>query len=411
MAKAFRQHITMWLVLVVMFGLSVAGAVWLKTRQDRAVPAGTQQTAEKTSRTIPPSIDLKKVAAGLNAPVDIASNGQDDRLYVVEQGGLVRIVEDGRVSEQTFLDISGRVIFSGEQGLLGLVFDPNFSDNGHFYVNYIEASTGGRRTVVSRFTANEDGTAAQEGSEKIILKTSQPYTNHNGGDLNFGPDGYLYIALGDGGSAGDPQNRAQSGGSFLGKILRIDVNSEQAYSVPADNPFVSSDDFRPEIWSLGWRNPWRFSFDSQTGDMWIADVGQNQFEEVNREPAGKSGRNYGWRCFEAADQYNDEGCRDKSNYTFPVAVYEHKPGQPCGGSVSGGYVYRGEDYPQLNGFYFYADYCSGDIYSLDAAQATYTSHLTMETQLRITTFGVDKDGELYLADVSEGAIYQVVGQP
>jgi glucose/arabinose dehydrogenase len=159
---------------------------------------------------------------------------------------------------------------------------------------------------------------------------------------------------------------------------------------------------------MGWRNPWRFSFDSLNGDMWIADVGQNEFEEINREPSGTPGRNYGWRCFEAAAEYNTSGCQDRSHYTFPVAAYEHGSGLPCGGSVSGGYVYRGQDYPKLNGFYFYADYCSGQIYSLDASQATYTSHPTLETELRITTFGIDNRGELYLADISKGTIYQLV---
>jgi len=410
MVKAFKQHLLMWLILAIAAGAAVAAlTVWV---DEPASPEEPGDTTDQADRAIPPDIELMYLAGGLAAPADIASTGQagDGRLFIVEQTGRIRVIENGQLAQAPFLDITDRVLFGGEQGLLGLVFDPKFSSNGYFYVNYVQPAAGGGQTVVARFSVDGRSGKVQADSQKIILQINQPFSNHNGGDLNFGPDGYLYISLGDGGSAGDPGNRAQDPGSRLGKILRINVDSQAAYGVPADNPFVNRDGYQPEIWSWGWRNPWRFSFDALTGDMWIGDVGQGQIEEINHEPAGKSGRNYGWRCWEGAQPYKSGGCsEDKSHYTFPVAQYEHEGGA-CGGSVTGGYVYRGTAQPALDGYYFYADYCQGRIYSLDSGQATFTAHLIKATELKITTFGVDNSGELYLADAASGTIYQITGQ-
>ena len=410
MAKAFHQHLLMWTALFILATGIAAGSIWLTNRaSEQANPLETEDTAQKSERQIPPRVKLTKLIDGLYAPVDIASTGigGDSSLFVVEQGGLIRMIDNGQIEATPVLDLSDRVLFNGEQGLLGLVFDPDFQTNKYFYVNYIEPTNSGRRTVVSRFTMGNDG-QADGASEKIILRVEQPYKNHNAGDLNFGPDGYLYVGFGDGGSGGDPEGRAQNPKTLLGKMIRIDVHSDSAYRVPGDNPFVNDTEYLPEIWSTGWRNPWRFSFDSKTGDMWIGDVGQSKFEEVDHEPAGKSGRNYGWRCYEGVEKYNAKSCQDKSSYTFPVEIYEHEAGEPCGGSISGGYVYRGQQFPQLEGFYFYADYCKGRLYALDSTQPTYTANLINEGDIRVSTFGVDNQGELYLADVVNGVIYQLV---
>jgi glucose/arabinose dehydrogenase len=306
------------------------------------------------------------------------------------------------------LDLSDRVINQGEMGLLGLTFDPDLDDNPYIYVNYVQPTGGGRETVIARFTLNADLTSANRGSEKIILRVSQPYTNHKAGDLAFGPDGYLYVPLGDGGSTGDPQNRAQNRKTFLGKILRLNVHTDQAYSVPNDNPFVDDNQYAPEIWSLGWRNPWRISFDKQTGDLWVGDVGQNKAEEIDHEPKNSGGRNYGWRCYEGAAAFNTDGCQNKSQYTFPVAQYEHSS-STCD-SVTGGFVYRGQDFPELAGYYFYADYCRGDVYTLNSSEATFTARLIKDTNFNISTFGEDNAGEVYLADIKTGTLYQLTSR-
>ncbi len=355
-------------------------------------------------------LETRSFATGLDNPVDIVNAG-DDRLFVVQQRGLIRILDlEGTVSDTPFLDLSGIVSQSGsETGLLGLAFHPEYHENGYFFVNYTRASDG--NTVVSRFSADENNpNQANRESEIQLLTVEQPYANHNGGQLLFGPDGYLYIALGDGGSSGDPQNRAQTRTSFLGKMLRIDVDveDEAGYGIPPDNPFEDDETTPSEIWAWGLRNPWRNSFDRLTGDFWIADVGQNSREEINFQPAGSSGgENYGWRCFEGNQPYNQSECPEAENYVFPVFDYAHE-GSGCTGSVTGGYVYRGGLFNEMFGIYIFADYCTGNVYTITQTSEGFEGEqLSNITEMRISTFGEDRYGELYLAQKNAGEIYKL----
>ncbi|MFN7117617.1 MAG: PQQ-dependent sugar dehydrogenase [Saprospiraceae bacterium] len=352
---------------------------------------------------------LEPYVSGLNEPVDIANAG-DARLFIVEKRGIIRIIgENGQLLPTPFLDIDARVIASrGEQGLLGLVFHPNYSQNGFFYVNYINNQGN---TVVSRFNvSNNNINIADPNSELIILTIQQPFSNHNGGKLAFGPDGFLYIGTGDGGSGGDPQNQSQTRNSLLGKMLRIDVNNGSPYSIPTNNPFVNDTLTRDEIWALGLRNPWRYSFDRLTGDLWIADVGQGNWEEINRTTANSpGGHNYGWRCYEGNANFNTNGCNNWDTYVFPIHVYRND-GTVTGCSVTGGYVYRGTRYPNLQGRYIYADYCSGRFWALTPGESgVWTNADLLDTNYNVVSFGEDQNGELYVAAVSPGAIYRVVG--
>ncbi|MDX2134540.1 MAG: PQQ-dependent sugar dehydrogenase [Saprospiraceae bacterium] len=355
-----------------------------------------------------PKLELQPFASGFERPVDIAHAG-DNRLFIVEQDGFIWILDSlGNRSPKPFLDIDARVRSTGnEQGLLGLAFHPDYAQNGYFYVNYTRTPDGDTR--VSRFTrsaTNPD--SADANSELILLVVDQPANNHNGGCLKFGPDGYLYTSLGDGGGANDPQNFAQNKKSLLGKMLRIDVNAgPDPYRVPNDNPFVNDTTYLPEIWSLGWRNPWRFSFDRLTGDMWVADVGQDTREEIDFEPAGVGGRNYGWRCYEGALPFNTAGCQPAANYTFPVFDYDNAS---LGCSVTGGFVYRGSRFPELNGLYLFADFCSGRWWGTryDAADSTFNTVLLANlTDFEYAAFGEDVRGELYVAELSGGRILRI----
>jgi len=359
-------------------------------------------TATVCSRAQNPGI-LTPFAEGFTSPVTITHAG-DSRLFVVNQPGSIFIVDStGTVNAEPFLDITDKVIFGGEQGLLGLAFHPDYKDNGYFYVNYIGA---GDSTHIARFSmqpGNPDKADPQSGLN--LLTIEQPYKNHNGGSLVFGPDGYLYIALGDGGSGGDPENRAQNLTEYLGKILRIDVDNVDPYSIPESNPYFNLNSARSEIWALGLRNPWKFSFDRLTGDLWIADVGQNQVEEINFQPANSTGgENYGWRCYEGNDSFEPEGCSAEEGYTFPVHTYPH--GAEC--SVTGGYVYRGDSLSPYYGRYFFADYCSDRIWTLRKE----TSNWVREDFGRFagnnfSAFGEDIHGELYVAGHSNGIIYRI----
>ena len=351
-----------------------------------------------------PTLTLTQVASGFTR-VTTLSNAGDDRLFVCEKAGVIKFFRPyvGSTST-TFLNINSRVVNissdSDERGLLGLAFDPNYAQNGRFYVNYINNSGN---TVIARYTvSSNDPNAGNVDSEQILLTITQPYSNHNGGCIAFGPDGYLYIGMGDGGSGGDPQNYSQNPNSLLGKMLRIDVSGNDAgYTIPSDNPFTSANDpnnaIRDEIWAIGVRNPWRWSFDRVNGDMWIADVGQNQYEEVNVQPASSTGgENYGWRCYEANNTYTATGCLAQSNYTFPIYNYTHSSG---GCSITGGYVYRGNLYNDVFGRYFYTDYCDGVIRGIiPNGNGGYTnqSHGTF-TQFQYTTLGEDQFGEVYIA--------------
>ncbi len=349
--------------------------------------------------------DLALYASGFYHPVVITNCG-DNRLFVVEKAGIIHIVDSaGNINPAPFLDISSFVKSNGsEQGLLGLAFHPGYFVNGYFYVNYIGA---GDSTHISRFSVDpSNAELALIASEKKLMTVYQPYTNHNGGDLHFGPDGFLYIGLGDGGSGGDPGNRAQDSLDMHGKILRINVDNGDPYAVPPDNPFVGTPAALDEIWAVGLRNPWRFSFDRQTGDLWIADVGQSTWEEINFEPAGSSGGfNYGWRCYEGNVSYNSSQCGDISLYTFPVDVYSHSLG--C--SVTGGFVYRGNMFPGLYGRYFYADYCSDRIWTIhDNGGSWVTENFGQFQTNRFSTFGENAQGELFVAGYTSGNIFRIV---
>jgi len=365
-------------------------------------------TATPTPMKSPwPQIALKPFASGLSSPVAIVNAGDGSgRLFVLEQDGRIRIVEkDGTVLPVPFLDISDRVSCCGERGLLGLAFPPDYATKGHFYIDYTD--TAGN-TVVARYLLTSDQNVADPNSEQIVLTIDQPYANHNGGNLVFGPDGYLYIGMGDGGSQGDPQNRGQNPSVLLGKLLRIDVETGNpaTYTVPASNPFVHTPGYRPEIWAWGLRNPWRFSFDRQTGDLYIGDVGQNLWEEVDFQPAGSpGGQNYGWRIMEGMHCYGATTC-DTQGLVLPVAEYNHSLG--C--AIVGGFVYRGVQYPEMQGTYFYADYCSGRIWGLRHTEATWESAELYHAPFTVSAFGQDEADELYLADYGGGIIYQVIAQ-
>ncbi len=355
-----------------------------------------------------PTIGFERVATGFSDPVDIASaNDGTNRLFIVEQRGVIRILNsDGTVETTPFLNIDPLVSSGGERGLLGLAFHPNYSSNGYFYVNYTDNS--GDTRVVRYTVSGGNPNIADATSASQILFVDQPFPNHNAGDLEFGPDGYLYIPLGDGGSGGDPGNRSQNTTLLIGKLLRIDVDSGSPYAIPADNPFVGNASVEDEIWGIGLRNPWRFSFDRMTGDIWIGDVGQNAWEEVHYTPASSSGgENYGWRCYEGNATFNTSGCGAASNYYFPVFVYPHSGTNHC--SVTGGYVYRGTRYECLQGFYVCADYCSNDVFTLARDGATWSnqSH-SNSTATNISAFGEDENGELYAASLGRDAIYRVI---
>jgi len=356
------------------------------------------------------NIDLIPYATGLEQPVDIA-NANDGRLFVAEKDGYIRIIEaDGTVLSAPFLDISDQVRSAGqEQGLLGLVFHPDYANNGYFYVSYtVDAGT----VFISRYSVSSSNPNIANPNSRLILYTvDQPAKNHNGGDLNFGPDGYLYIGLGDGGGNGDPGNRAQNLGLKHGKIMRIDVDNGILFSIPPDNPFAGETPGLDEIWAYGLRNPWRFSFDRLTGDMWIADLGQDSWEEVNYQPAASAGgENYGWRCLEGEEPFNDFQCSmNPADYTMPVHVYPNNS-TSSGCSVTGGYVYRGANFPRLRGLYIYTDYCTGRFWSLQrAGQGEYENvEIAQFFSYNYSSFGEDKDGELFVAGYSDGVIYNVV---
>jgi len=356
-----------------------------------------------------PKIQLTNFASGFDLPLDITHCG-DSRLFVVERDGVIWVLDSLGNRLDTFLNIDPRVNSSqNEQGLLGLAFDPNYSQNGYFYVNYTKNGAGDTR--VARFSVKPNNpNEANPNSELTIIEQSQPYWNHNGGCLRFGPDGFLYIGLGDGGSGGDPQNYGQNKLTFLGKMLRIDVknsNASQPYVVPPNNPFVGNAQYKPEIWSLGWRNPWRFSFDRLTGDMWIGDVGQNLWEEVDFEPANTPGLNYGWRCYEGLHTYNTTGCQPASAYVSPFFEYSHSGGNGC--SVTGGFIYRGSKYPDLFGCYLFADYCSGRWwYTRRNSDGTFSTALLANlVGYEYSSFGENKDGELFVTLLSSGRVQRV----
>lgn len=337
----------------------------------------------------PGAYEWRLVINGLTRPVDLQSAYDGSgRLFIIEKYGAIRIFKDGLLFPQPFLNINDRVNdSSNEMGLLGLAFHPSFEQNGYFYVNY----TGdGGHTRISRFTASGD--IADPNSEKVLMVVDQPFPNHNGGVVTFGPDGYLYLGLGDGGAGGDPLKNGQDKSSLLGKILRIDVNNGDPYAIPSDNPFGN------EVWAYGLRNPWRMAFDRVTGDLWIGDVGQGDWEEIDHLPAGSpGGANFGWSLMEGS--YGYDTAVPQPGLLLPAAEYNHDFG--C--SVTGGYVYRGA-MPEWNGVYLYGDYCSGIVWGLVLVNGQWQSQILFEAGLRITSFGEDEAGELYLVS-DTGSVY------
>jgi glucose/arabinose dehydrogenase len=372
-------------------------------------PVPTDSPTPSVSATALPSLpdpagyDWIPVISGLKLPVDIQNAGDGTgRLFVVEKPGRILIIKDGQLLAEPFLDIQNEVRSQeSERGLLGLAFHPNYGETGLFFVNYTDLNGN---TVIARFHVSaDDPNRADTASEVDLLHVDQPYANHNGGGLAFGPDGYLYIGLGDGGSAGDPHGNGQNLRTLLGKMLRIDVNQGDKYAIPPDNPFTGSGGL-PEIWAYGLRNPWRFSFDKLTGDLYIADVGQDAWEEVNFVQAGVTGGlNFGWSYYEGKHSYKNQPPAD-ANFTLPVAEYSHTDG--C--SVTGGNVYRGPTLPEWQGVYFYGDYCSGYIWGLiHTGENAWQSKILFTTGTKVSTFGMDETGEIYLADYGSGTLLRL----
>jgi glucose/arabinose dehydrogenase len=365
-------------------------------------PSASPATAFDPARI---GVELEPFLDGFDAPLAVVDAGDGSgRLFVAEQDGRIRVVRDGRLVDEPILDISGRITAGGERGLLGLVFHPDFPDDPRLFVNYTDPNGD---TVVSSFPVPDGGDRADEAAERILMTIDQPFANHNGGAVEFGPDGMLYVATGDGGSGGDPHGNGQRLDTHLGKILRIDVDATDAgaYGIPADNPFVGRDGAEPEIWHYGLRNPWRISFDSATGDLWMGDVGQGAWEEVDRAPAGAGGLNFGWNLMEGSHCFpSGDGCA-RPGLTLPVTEYGHDAG--C--TIIGGYVYRGSAQPALAGGYLFGDYCSGVLFAISATAADGVAPVLVgESGRTLSSFGEDEAGELYATDLAAGEVLRVV---
>lgn len=392
-------------VIVGLLLVAVLARPWQYAGQPPAKSPAVEPTPPAVE--VPPwtTIHLEKVAEGFTQPTYLTHAGDGSgRLFVVEKPGRVWVLQDGQRQPEPFLDITDRVRSrESERGLLSIAFHPDYEVNGRFFVDYTDRKGN---TVVAEYRVSDDPNRADPSSERVLLYIEQPAANHNGGQLQFGPDGYLYIGMGDGGNAGDPWGNAQNLGVLLGKMLRIDVDAGAPYGIPADNPFLDKAGARPEIWAYGLRNPWRFSFDRATGDLYIADVGQNKWEEVDVAFApDPGGQNYGWdvmegfHCFEPA-----EGC-DPTGLTLPVLEYGHDVG--C--SITGGYVYRGRKYRDLQGTYFFSDYCTGRLWGMRPLEGGWQWAEFLATGLNVSTFGEDEEGEIYVLDYARGDVYHLVG--
>ena len=346
------------------------------------------------------TIRLEQVDGRFRNPVYLASPPGDSRLFIVEQAGRIRIVKNGQALSEPFLDIADRVRSGGEQGLLSVAFHPDYRTNGYFYVNFTDRSGD---TRVERFKVSANPDVADPASSKLVIGIDQPYANHNGGLVMFGPDGMLYVGMGDGGSGGDPHGNGQNRNALLGKILRLDVSSEP-YGIPVGNPRTGG---RAEIWAIGMRNPWRFAFDRQTGLLYVADVGQNEIEEIDVESATEPGLNYGWNIMEGDHCYRSSSC-DREGLVMPKVTYNHSGGA-C--SVTGGFVYRGRRIPSLAGHYFYSDYCAGWLKSFRMMNGAVTDRRdwkTSENLGHVVSFGEDSSGELYIL-TEGGKVLRIAG--
>lgn len=346
------------------------------------------------------TLRLEPVATGLSSPLYLSAPSGDARLFVVEQPGRIRIVKSGQLLATPFLDIRSKVSSGGERGLLSVAFHPGYASNGFFYVNYTDLSGN---TRVERYQVGSNPDVADPASAKLILGVTQPYSNHNGGHVLFGPDGMFYIGMGDGGSGGDPQGNGQNRSTLLGKLLRIDVDRGDPYAVPPDNPFVNQTGARGEVWAYGMRNPWRLAFDRPTGLLYIADVGQSAWEEVDVAPASQAGLNYGWNITEGNHCYRPSSGCSMQGLTLPVLEYGHSDG--C--SITGGYVYRGKRIPEVAGHYFYSDYCSGWVRSFryQNGSAADQRRWDLPGVGNVLSFGEDAESELYLLS-DNGTVYR-----
>ena len=349
------------------------------------------------------SIGLNKVSSGFAAPVFLTNAGDNtNRKFVVEKKGLIKVLSSDFQSNKIFLDISDRVRSKeSERGLLSVAFHPNFKNNGRFFVYYTDLKG---TVTISEFNILNETKLGNKNSEDILIKIEQPYSNHNGGQLSFGPDGYLYIGTGDGGAGGDPYSHGQNKNTLLGKILRINIDGKKPYDIPSNNPFLDGSG-KPEVWAYGLRNPWRFSFDSKTGDLFIADVGQNKWEEINFQSSKNvGGHNYGWNLLEGFHTFKIADNSDTSKFKMPILEYSHDQG--C--SVTGGYVYRGSKIKDLFGTYVFADFCSGKIWGLKKTNTSWNYSELLDSPYFISSFGTDEDGEIYLMDFNNGDIYRLI---
>lgn len=386
--------------------ISLLGLAWQVAAANK--PPQSHQTSPTSYLPLimKPIFDLSfdLVVTDLTLPTAITHAG-DNRLFIAEKQGIIRIVQNGNLLEEPFLDISDRVNSSGiEQGIESVAFSPDFATSRIFYVLYTNLAGD---VNLSRFYASAtDPNRADPNSEFILLHIDQKAPTHNGADMAFGPaDGYLYIGVGDGGPFEDPHNMGQNRLTLKGKILRLNVTGVPGYTIPLDNPFVGDPTTLPEIWALGLRNPWRMSFDRLTHDLWITDVGENSWEEINLQPANSlGGENYGWRCYEGVAPFNLDGCADISIFTFPIYVYPHVPAGAC--AITGGYRYRGTQNPIFYGDYFFADFCTGQLWTLKELNGQWQVARTPFTGL-VSTFGEDVNGELYLTDYFGGKVYQI----
>lgn len=431
-----RQHKIVTGLLTALLVLSLDVTSGAAEPQSRGLAAADSQRIADPQTVSVSNLASTLVAGGLSRPTFIThAPGDDSRLFITERAGRIRIIDlqTNQLLSTPFLDISSIVNvgnnFGDERGLLGLAFHPNYAENGYFYVNFISGSFSGF-TAVRRYTVSPGNpNVADPGSALTLLTFNQPDFNHNGGWMDFGPDGYLYIAAGDGGGSGDTGNNGQNTNNLLGNMLRVDVDNPDDglnYGIPDDNPFKGVSGFQDEIWAYGLRNPWRNSFDRSTGDLWIADVGQNQWEEINRQSADSpGGENWGWRCYEGFNPFNTTNCPPAGELDFPIYAYPIQGQSEC--AITGGYVYRGCDIPHLDGTYIFADFCSAQIWAMDhddpnlpynPSQGGINPAVSIRAQLSpsvegfsiswISSFGEDARGELYLADFNAGRIFKII---